>query len=663
MTEQPSDRELEIATAYVDGQTYKEIARSLDIAPSTVRTHLRTVYRKLGVTSRTELANALSQRHDGTPSARDDADLIAELSLQLDEAIRRERVLARVLRIISQKGHDLPAVIAAVLDHTLEICEAEFGILFEYCGDLRFRARHSRNIPERFSSWLTEQDIFSVEPETGLGRVATELATVNIVDVRGEDIYRHGAPLRIATAELGGARSFVAIPMMSDSRLLGAFTIYRTRVHPFRDRSLELAQLFADQAAIAIENAGLKEARDHAETALEPAAVPVPPLLAVLPFRAADETDDDARRLGRRVAAELSMELSSNPLFRVIDQTSSFSPRLMGQSALQSAERLGARLVASGSVRRLGSGRYRLALELHEAGRPAAIHQDVLTYSELQRSDLLEDLITRLCAAIGTRAERSFLSAAKERGDRSPLALDQFLMGLEHHHVHNEEGYLEARRHFENAVSLDAGFARAEAALAITYVREWFWKSDNRELLDVAEDYARRALTMDSEDAWSLTVSGVVALYKRRHGEAAAHFEAALERAPYDAYVVSRAGLGRFYSGNFEDAAQLFQRAIILDPLHADRQRGMLGHAYLHLGRYDEALAALRAVRDPLLWELAWMAACQALSGDESYRDTSDRYRNMLGPKVQSYRAPTRPFKNEADMLRLDAAMKLAGLI
>lgn len=259
MTEQAkealSDREHEVAAAYVDGRNYKEIARTLGIAPSTVRTHLRTVYRKLSVTSRIELTKTFDARASRTSvTPRNDADLIAELSLELDEAVRRERILARVLRIISQQGQSLDAVIGAVLDHALEICEAEFGILFEYHGDLRYRAKQSRNITPAFSRWLEEQNIFAVEPETGLGRVATGLATINIPDVCGENIYQEGAPLRIATADLGKARSFVAIPIMWGDRLLGAFTVYRTRVHPFNDRMLELAQLFADQAAIAIEN-------------------------------------------------------------------------------------------------------------------------------------------------------------------------------------------------------------------------------------------------------------------------------------------------------------------------------------------------------------------------------------------------------------------------
>lgn len=250
-------REREVAEAYAAGHSYKEIARRIELSPLTVRTHLRTVYRKLGVTSKIELSQAL--KAGDTPQAHRDqesaAALVAELALELDEAMRRERILARVLRIISEDGHRLDAVIDAVLDHALEICEAEFGILFEYHGNLRFRAMHSREIAPTFERWLADRAVFEVDAGTGLGRVATLRQTINIADVRGEDIYRSKAPLRIATADLGNARSFAAIPMLAGDQLIGAFTVYRTRVHPFSDRALELAQLFADQAVIAIQNA------------------------------------------------------------------------------------------------------------------------------------------------------------------------------------------------------------------------------------------------------------------------------------------------------------------------------------------------------------------------------------------------------------------------
>ena len=53
--EQLSSREQEIAEAFSSGENYHQIADRLCIAKSTVRTHLSTIYRKLGVSSKLQL--------------------------------------------------------------------------------------------------------------------------------------------------------------------------------------------------------------------------------------------------------------------------------------------------------------------------------------------------------------------------------------------------------------------------------------------------------------------------------------------------------------------------------------------------------------------------------------------------------------------------------
>lgn len=73
-------------------------------------------------------------------------------------------------------------------------------------------------------------------------------------------MHRSGDPLRHATANLGGARSFAAIPTLAGDRLVGAFTIYRQRVRRFNETAMALARTFADQSVIAIENARLTSA-------------------------------------------------------------------------------------------------------------------------------------------------------------------------------------------------------------------------------------------------------------------------------------------------------------------------------------------------------------------------------------------------------------------
>lgn len=252
-----SPRELQIARSYAEGATYQQIAETLCIAPSTVRTHLATVYRKLEVSSKLELA----MRLDGTgPQPRDQAELnsvISELALNLEEAISREKALSEVLRIIGAAQGDVGRVMPSILGYALTLCDAEYGILLEYRGGGRFVASHSLGIPAAFKAWFDEQGTFTPGPATGLGRMAVRREVVNIFDVRAEDVYRSDDPLRYATAHLGGARSFVAIPMLAADRLVGAFTIYRQTVRPFSDDATRLAQLFAAQSVIALENARL----------------------------------------------------------------------------------------------------------------------------------------------------------------------------------------------------------------------------------------------------------------------------------------------------------------------------------------------------------------------------------------------------------------------
>lgn len=252
-----SPREQEIAQSYASGASYQDIALVLCIAPSTVRTHLATIYRKLEVSSKLELANRLSGAAAAPRNQAEMSSVISELALSLEEALSREKALSEVLRIISASHGDLDLVMPSILGYALELCDAEFGILFEYRQNREFLASFTLGIPQAFQDWFDESGTFGVSPQTGLGRMCNQREVINIIDVKSEAIYRSDDPLRFATVELGGARSFAAIPMLAADRLVGAFCIYRQTVRPFSDDTLRLAQLFAAQSVIALENARL----------------------------------------------------------------------------------------------------------------------------------------------------------------------------------------------------------------------------------------------------------------------------------------------------------------------------------------------------------------------------------------------------------------------
>jgi GAF domain-containing protein len=186
----------------------------------------------------TRLLNELRQRTD-----------------DLTESLEQQTATSEVLQVISSSPEDLGPVFAIMLENAARVCDAKSGNIFRWDGEA-FHHVAAHNTPPAFAEVrrLSER---RPDPITPLDRVAASKTVVHIADLAADESYIERSPRVVEAVELGGVRSALAVPMLRDKELIGAFTMNREEVRPFTDKQIELVKNFAAQAVIAIENTRL----------------------------------------------------------------------------------------------------------------------------------------------------------------------------------------------------------------------------------------------------------------------------------------------------------------------------------------------------------------------------------------------------------------------
>ena len=168
---------------------------------------------------------------------------------ELRESLQQQIATSEVLQVISSSPGDLERVFQSMLANATRICEAKFGLLLRFDGEM-FRFAAEVGTPPPLTEFVKRRGPFQPVAGSHLDHVMRTKRVSHTVDYASEGILS-------APVTLGGARSTVDVPLLKDDVLIGAFSIYRQEVRPFTDKQIALLTNFAAQAVIAIENTRL----------------------------------------------------------------------------------------------------------------------------------------------------------------------------------------------------------------------------------------------------------------------------------------------------------------------------------------------------------------------------------------------------------------------
>lgn len=318
------------------------------------------------------------------------------------------------------------------------------------------------------------------------------------------------------------------------------------------------------------------------------------PSLAVLPF-VNRSSEPDQEYFADGLTDNLITDLSKVSGLFVISRHTSFAYKATQKPLAEISRDIGVRYLVEGSVRR-SREHIRVSANLVDplsdhllwADRYDRDASDIFSVQDELSRSIVESLRVRL-----TPLETDRLGY---RGTGSAAAHDAVLRGLEHFWKYTESSCTEAERHFRRAVECDPHYAAAHAWLARTCLFQFSmnWASDLEAALETGVEHARRAVDLDDLLPLAHAVLGWALLWSGDPGGAqlAGHRACALDPNNADAHLFLSMTLA--VTDRAEDGLRCIEKGLRLNPHPSSFYFYALGLCHQMLGRYEEAIAAMK---------------------------------------------------------------------
>ena len=399
-----------------------------------------------------------------------------------------------------------------------------------------------------------------------------------------------------------------------------------------------------------------------------PLPLPDKPSVAVLPF-VNMSGDSEQEYFSDGITEDIITSLSKVSDLFVIARTSSFKYKGKMVDVRDVGRDLGVRCILEGSIRKVGD-RIRITAQLVDA---TTGHHLWAERYDRQLKDIfaLQDEITRRVLA-GTRVSLTEGEQARLRynAKSSPdiRAYEKILQARSQYFRMNPEGNAMARIRAEEAIEIDPDYAAPYVYLAFTHLSDIMWgtSSSPGNSLQLAENFARRALSLDDSLPMAIIALAQVHLYKRQHEKAIAEGQKALALDPNGAEVYNHLGFYLHMAGRPAEAIPLLEKAIRLNPYPPSFYYTRLGAAYIAAGRVEEAIAECRKAikRQPDdVFALITLAIIYKLQGREEVSRSFTQKVLRIMPDFSAERfSKGIPFKDQSRTDSFVALLRNAGL-